>query len=317
MIVVLLVVFLFVLTACGPRVPAGDDPQDTAAALRRASTGTQGVQLNLFPDIPPTTIYDQNELVALLEVRNRGVHDLNQEDCWVQITGFDPNIITGGFGLPRSCGENVGVLDGKDIYNQEGGFNQLEFYSSNVRLPDGVFEYSPNLNFVTCYNYQTRANPSVCIDPLLYQIAREQKACDYRRAIVTGGGQGGPVGVSNVNVDMIGGQGASRAIFEINIRNFGNGRVLSPQTDIRSCGDAQLRFTDFDRIAYSVSLSGGSLIDCKPLDGFVRLNNNNGKIICTFNINQASAFETPLLVELDYNYLESQQREIRIIKTPQ
>lgn len=316
---ILLITSLFLISSCKRgNVPGGEKPLDTAAALKAVQTGTEGVRAEFITNYPPSILYDQNELIAIVDLKNRGNYDLEPYDCFVQVTGFDPNIITGGFNIPRSCAENLEVLEGKNIYNIEGDFNQIEFRSPRVTLPPGVFEYSPNLNLVTCYHYHTLANPLVCVDPLFYQITSEQKSC-LPQNVGMGGGQGAPVGISYVGVDMVGGgsSGASKAVFEINVVNQGGGRVLSPYSDLRNCGGASLDYTDLDKVAYSVQLSGGSLIDCKPRDGFVRLNNNNGKIVCSFNIHGTSSFETPLMIDLDYNYIYNLQKKIRIVKTPE
>ena len=310
LILALLLISLLLLSC--KRVPAGEEPRDTAAILRQVQTGTQGVEISVLPNYPPAQVYDQNELLAIIEVKNRGNHDLEPQDCFIQISGFDPNIILGGFNQPRSCAENTGMLEGKNVYNIEGGSNQLEFKSSTITLPPDVFEYKPTLNFVTCYNYETVANPSVCIDPLLFQVTAEQRTCTPHD-VGMGGGQGAPVGVSLVGVDMVG----RKAIFEINVKNFGTGRVLSPYSDIRSCGQASLEYTDLDKVGYDVQMTGGSLLDCKPRDGLVRLTNNLGKIICQFDVPGASAFETPLTVKLNYNYIQSFQKGIQIVKTPE
>ncbi|MBS3123420.1 hypothetical protein J4437_02160 [Candidatus Woesearchaeota archaeon] len=309
--VVFILGLVLLIVSCGGNVPAGERPTDTIAALKQVQSGTQGVEVGLLSNYPPPLIYDQNELVALVEVKNKGNHNLEAQDCFIQITGFDPNIIRGSIQNVRSCADNLGTLEGKSVYNLDGGFNQLEFSSTNVELPTNVFEYNPKLNFVTCYNYQTVASPSVCVDPVFYQITSEQKSC-RPMDVSMGGGQGAPVSVSSVGVDMVG----SRAIFEINIRNSANGRVLSPNADIRNCAQTSLSYTDLDRVDYTVELSGGSLVDCKPQDGIVRLNNNNGKIVCTFEVSGGSAFETPLQITLDYAYLQSFQKQIKVIKTP-
>jgi hypothetical protein len=307
----LIVISLVLLTSCQPKPPAGERPLDTAAALQQVKTGTRGVELSLLQDSPPNILYDQNELIALVELKNRGSSDLQAQQCFVQITGFDPNIITGAFNSPRSCAEGIGVFEGKNLYNTEGGTNLLQFESS-VNLPLGVPDYSPTLNFLTCYNYRTIASPSVCVDPLFYQVSAEQKTC-RPNDVPMAGGQGGPVGVSYVGVDMVG----DRAIFEINVRNMGGGRVLSPFADIRNCGKASIEYQDLDKVGYNVEMTGGSRINCKPNDGFVRLTNGQGKIICSFSIPGSSAFETPLIVDLDYSYIDSFRKEIRIIQTPQ
>ena len=311
-LVLAVLTLLFVLTSCGPKVPGGDQPLDTAAALQQVKTGTQGVEVSLVQNYPPPTIYDQNELIALVEVKNKGNYDLELQDCFIRATGFDRNIIRGGFDQPRACAEGLNILEGKNVYNLDGAFNQIEFKSPNIALPFGIPDYNPTLNFLTCYNYKTKASPQVCIDPLLYQVSSQQKSCDYRRGISIGGGQGGPVGVSNIGVDMVG----NRAIFDISVSNFGSGSVLSPFANIQSCGDANLNRQDFDKVGYSVRLAD-AIGNCNPRDNIVRLSNGRGKIICSFDIPGTTAYETPILVDLNYGYMQSTSKPIKIIRTPQ
>lgn len=311
LVVCMLIVVVF-LVSCGT-VAGGQTPADTAAALRAVQTGSQGVVVTLLPNNPPPLIYDQNELIILAEVRNRGNYNLEPGECFVQVTGFDPNILR-GINVPRTCADVSGMLEGKNVYNLEGGFNQLEFQSQNINLPPGVLEYNPTLNFVSCYIYHTTANPSVCVDPLFYQVTAQQKTC-IPHDVALGGGQGAPVAVSSVGVDMVGGKG----IFEITIQNIGGGRVLSPDANVQSCGDASIDRTDLDKLRVdSVRLGGvGASLDCKPRDRYVRLNNNMGKLICTADLPQTSAFETPLMIDLSYGYIQSFVRSIKIVSTPQ
>ncbi len=307
----LLVSILLFVISCGPQPNAGDQPLDTAAAVLAASTGIQGVETNLLPNYPPNLLYDQNELIAIVEVNNKGNFNLEPQDCFVEITGFDPAIIGGNFRSPQSCAVNLGTLEGKNLYNVEGMSNQLEYMSSRVTLPSGVYEYEPRLNILTCYRYETRANPSVCIDPAFYQVTSEQKSCRPENVLMSNG-QGGPVGVSYVGVNMVG----SKAVFEINIKNFGPGRVLTTNSDIRSCGQDDLQYSDLDKVEYRVRTTSGN-VNCRPSDGFVRLSNGQGKIICNYETRASSAFETPLQIELAYNYIDSFSKTIKIIETPE
>ena len=82
-------------------------------------------------------------------------------------------------------------------------------------------------------------------------------------------------------------------------------------------GQASLEYTDLDKVGYDVQMTGGSLLDCKPRDGLVRLTNDLGKIVCQFDVPGASSFETPLTVRLNYNYIQSFQKGIQIVKTPE
>ncbi len=303
--VVAVVLFSFLLSACS-EIPQGERPTDTAAALNQVQSGTQGVQIQFLQNYPPPTLYDIDQFVALLEVSNKGNDDLLPHECFIQLNGFDPNIIR-GIDYIQSCGD----VPGKSVYNLDGGFNQIEYVSSNLDLPLGTYEYNPTINAVLCYDYQTKTSPSVCVDPVFYQISSEQKAC-IPQDVGMGGGQGAPVSVSYVGVDMVG----DTAIFEISIRNSAGGRVLSPYSDISGCGAVALDYDDLDKVSYLVEMTGGSLIECNPSSGMVRLNNEAGKIVCKFKINSASAFETPLQITLDYHYLDSIQKQVKIIETP-
>lgn len=311
MVIILILFSLVLLTSCN-KVPGGSTPQDTAGLLKQVQSGTQGVALTVLANFPPATIYDDNELISIVEIQNRGNFNLEPSDCFVQVTGFDPNIIRGGFGIPRSCGESLGTLEGKSIYNVQGSINQVEFNAPSITLPTDVIEYTPTLNYVTCYNYETKASPVVCVDPLFYQVTPEQKTC--RPANVgMGGGQGAPVAINSVNVDMV---GKNRAVFEISISNQGGGQVLSPSTGIQNCGQGILERNDLNFVNFDVSIAGQSPIECKPKDRTVRLYNNQAKIICTFNIPGTIAYQTPLQITLQYSYMQSQTRPVRIVATP-
>ena len=305
----MLLITLF-LISCGGNVAGGDKPIDTATALKAVQTGSQGLVVRSIQNYPPDLIYDRNELTVMLDIDNKGNFPLLPQDCFVQITGFDPNIIKGGQNIQSCSATNSLPLEGKTVYNIQGGTNQLLFQFLNVELPPGVFEYNPTLNFVTCYKYHTTANPVVCLDPLFYQVTPQQKNC-IPKTVSMGGGQGAPVGITYVGVQMIGG----KAVFEINVQNLATpGRALSPDIDLQSCGSSSITHTDLDKIYYTISMVGKP-IDCKPYQ-FIRLVNNNAKIVCTTPVNSASAYETPLLIELDYNFIQSMQKPIKIVRTP-
>ncbi len=298
------IVSMLLLSSCSS-ISQGEDADSTSSVLAQVQSGTQGIEVDFVHDYPPTTMYDISDFVMLLEVENKGAYDVGATECYLQVTGFDPNIIS-GIDYAQSCGP----IDGKNVYNLDGGWNQVEYLSSSINLPDGTLEYSPNLNLVWCYAYQTLANPSICVDPLFYQITSEQKACDPQDVSMSS--QGGPVSVSYVGVDMIG----DTAIFEISVHNSGGGRVLSPYTDISSCGESTLDYEDLDRISYNIEMTGGSMVECTPSNGILRLSNDVGKIVCTFSISGSTAYETPLQITLDYNYIESEQQGVEIIATP-
>ena len=303
-----LIVSLIFLNSCAFKPASGEKPLDTLSALRQVQTGTQGVEVKFVNNYPPNLLYDTTDLTILANVWNKGAHDLKRGDCFIHLIGYDKNIIR-NIQAFRAC-NSAGTLEGKKVYNLKGGTNQVEFSSKNIKLPYKVTEYSPNLNLVACYKYHTVANPLICVENSLYQTSSQQKSCRVKDVSMSG--QGGPVGVSYVDVEMAG----DKAIFAITIKNFNSaGRVISPSSSLSFC-PLNLKYSDFDQVYYSVILSGGSKIDCKPNDNYVKLINNQGKIICSFKIGNTQAYETPLMIDLDYNYMEALRKPIKIIQTP-
>lgn len=307
-IIVSLMLILLFITSCAYKPNAGETALESSVAVQKASQGTRGIEFKFLQDYPKKTMYDTTQLNGLVEIWNKGTYDLSPSECYLELIGYDKNIIKGVYHR-QSC-VSTGTLGGKTPYNLDGSYNQIEFKSSSIRLPLGVNRYTPTLNLVACYEYQTYANPLVCVENPLYQVSSAQKTCIVKD-VSGSSGQGGPVSVSYVDVEMAG----NKAIFAITVKNNGKGRVISPLTSLANCPNT-LAYSDFDKVGYSVSMSGGNLISCKPEDRYVRLTNNVGKIICSFNVGNTAAYETPLMIDLDYNYMQYLKQQIQIIKTP-
>ena len=301
-----ILVGLFILS-CTPLNP--ENINQVSAVTEFVRSGVQGVDMRFVQNLPPRQIYDTADLFALLELRNLGNYDLGREtfqQCVVQLGGFDPSIIR-GINERQSCGD----LPGKSEFVVDGGFSTVEFASSSIILPQDVDKYEPPLVATACYEYKTVAAPQVCIDPDFFEITSSQRACDVRD-FGLGGGQGGPVGVTYVNVDMVG----SRAQFQIEVANLGSGRVVSPRASITQCPGG-LRYKDFDEVQFQVELSGARLVRCAPSDQFVRLGDGRGRFVCTFDVGNVPAYETPMRIELNYNYMQSIRTPVEIIRTPE
>ena len=301
--VVMFLLFVILIAGCTPKQP--ENPQDVAAVTRYVRSGTLGLDIKFTQNVPPAQIYDTSDLTALLEIKNVGTYDLSGNKCFVQLGGFDPTIIR-GVNARQACGD----LPGKNVYSVDGSFETTEFHSGSITLPHDVDNYKPTLVATACYEYQTIASPQVCVDPHFYELTAQQKSCQVRDFGVSGG-QGAPVAVTYVNVDMVG----SKAVFAIDIANVGGGRVVSPRAGIQQC-PVGLKYDDFDEVRYRLELSGGRMIQCTPRNFLVRLTGDRGKVVCTFDVGNSQAYETPLRIQLDYNYMQSLQKPLEIVRTP-
>ncbi|MBI4153082.1 hypothetical protein HY497_01045, partial [Candidatus Woesearchaeota archaeon] len=185
---------IFVL-ACAQQRP--EDIQEVSAVSKYVRSGNQGLEMNFLENTPPRQIYDNADLVGVLELNNLGNYDLDENKCFIQFGGFDQNIVR-GVNARQVCGE----LPGKSEFLVDGGYGTVEFKSSNILLPLDVDIFHPDVVATACYEYQTIASPQVCIDPAFFEVSREQRVCEVRDFSL-GGGQGAPVAVTFVDVDMV------------------------------------------------------------------------------------------------------------------
>jgi len=303
-----LVLFLLLISLVGCARFKRTSPDDEPEEIYR---GTKGLDMKFSRNLPQSKIYDTSSLNILLELENKGTYDLSGSKCRLYLSGFDDRIIR-GLDKDKICSNS---LEGKSILNPEGGFNTLQFSTDLIDLPDYLDKLPQKILVTACYEYQTTANPIVCIDPHLYEIGPIDRACTVRD-VSTPGGQGAPVAVSGVKVEMA---GRDRVAFRITISNVGGGTPLYRGASVFTDCPFNVDPKDYNIVSYDVDMSGGSVMKCSPeLDGDyrVRLVDNKGTIFCTFRVSGENAYTTPLRIILDYNYMQSISKDIEIIKTP-
>jgi hypothetical protein len=308
-IMALFLISMLFLTSCMIKKP-GTEPDERLA--EDVYSGTSGLEMSFVKDSPPSKIYDTSTLSLITELRNKGTADLTGR-CFLHLSGFDDSIVQ-IMNKMQPCG----ILDAKSQFNPDGGFDTQEFTANRIWLPEGTDSYKPKFVLTGCYDYETTANPIICIDPNLYSIQPVEQACRVQDVALTGG-QGAPVGVTRVDVDMM----KDKALFKIYVANLGRGQVLRyglSKTGLgaHSC-PYNLDYDDLNIVEYDVSMRGGRLIKCTPeLAGSrVRLVDEKATIFCTFGFSGQSAFTTPLNIRLAYGYMDSVTRDVEILKTPQ
>jgi hypothetical protein len=263
-------------------------------------------------NMPPSKLYDTSSLDILLELQNKGTFDLSGSKCRLYLSGFDDKIIR-GLEREKQCATS---LEGRSILNPEGGYNTQQFSTDIIELPDYLDRLLQKILITACYEYQTAASPVVCIDPHLYEIGPVERACTVKD-VVMGGGQGAPVAVTGVSVEMA---GRDRVAFNIKVSNVGGGTPLYHGVGVFTECPYKIDPKNYNIVSYTVDMSGATKVRCSPeIDGDerVRLVNGLGTIFCTFKISGDTAYTTPLRVILDYNYMDSVSKDIEIIKTPQ
>lgn len=321
--VVLILIIVF-LSGCQLRGGAVETERD----VEMIHKGTQGLGMSFANGMPPDRIYDTSTLDMLVELKNLGTADLDVSNCMLYLSGYDRSIVL--FDVERQA---CGNLDGKSVFTPEGSIGTAEFNADTILLPYGVDSYSPNFLITACYKYKTIATPVVCVDPNLYSLSPVQRACVVKDETLSGG-QGAPVSVDKVEVDML----KDNVLFKIYISNSGaatttktilgtkttttgkTGIVLSDAVSpVHEC-PYNLEYDDYNVVRYYVDAGTISLVECTPNTpepGTVRLIDNKAVIYCKFDTGMLqSATQIPLTIELDYGYMDYVSKKVEIIKTP-
>jgi hypothetical protein len=327
----ILIVLLIVFILSGCRRADVDEPRETTYR-----TGTQGLYLK-FPTDAPTEIYENDRDVRfIVEVRNRGAFPQSDEvdefrgKLW--IGGYDDNILRIYPRLGSSITQGVNldpyVLEGRSVYNRDGGYSAVEFQMDVGDLPQGMPYYRPRLIVTASYLYKTIGNPIICVDPEPRSTRVREKVCeigDYS-ARGTGGGsgrggsvgtglgsQGAPISITRVEEDVTG----SDILFKIYIRNVGGGLVIQ-ETDIDNNPNLGYDWRDMNKVRIEdIRVGNIRMTECRPIIGRdVELIDEEGYIFCRLDKAAVSgeSYVTPLNIILSYGYTSSIERDIEIFE---
>ena len=320
LIFVFFIILLILISSCKGK-------KDVQKSLEEIRTGTEGIVMSFLPNAPPDKIHvegDQNTFEVVLEVRNKGAYpqpnDITSEGIFgrVFLSGYDKDIIT-----LKSKGTELFIrrdtLEGKSTINPNGGLDILTYEATVDTNKLNVEKYEPILLTTACYNYETVAGPSVCIDPNPYSTIKGKKVCEVQP--VTLSNQGAPIAITRIDEEAL----ALRTQFKITIKNVGGGDVLRKDKRNVCIGEGITR-EDTDKVMVDwVKISDKSLI-CGPFiegqtkaeQGLTRLVNGEGFLICDLPKEQYklsdTAFTTPLTIKLSYVYRNTAEKKIMIKK---
>ena len=328
LIAILVVCILFISGCQRANV---DEPRES-----NYRTGTQSIELK-FPTNMPTEIYENDRDVRfMVEVRNKGAFPQSDEvdefkgKLW--IGGYDERILRIYPRLGSSISQGINLdgysLEGKSVYNRDGGYDPIEFQIDVGELPDGMPYYRPRLIITASYFYKTIGNPMICVDPEPRSTKVREKVCEIGEysAVGSGGGsgkggnvgsgvgsQGGPITITRIEEDVTG----SDILFKIYIQNSGDGMVIL-ESDIDQDPNQGYDWRDLNLVRIDdIRVGNTPMTECRPSRGRdVQLIDGKGYIFCRLDRTAAGgkAYVTPLNIQLSYGYTTSIERDIEIFE---
>jgi hypothetical protein len=199
--------------------------------------------------------------------------------------------------------------------NPTGGEAVVDFSFTVVSKNLNQGKYTPKLLANTCYHYETRANPEVCIQPDMLKATLSKSAPVCRPSDISLGTQGAPVAVKKIEQTTL----PNEIQFKITIQNVGKGEIVDPTASCTTLGSSQLTRQQLDRVVVKSIKVGEKELQCRPLDSskIMRLIDGVGYIICTLPLTDAKntpSYVTPLAIHLAYDYKQSIEKQITINK---
>ncbi|NQU98340.1 hypothetical protein HQ533_02645 [Candidatus Woesearchaeota archaeon] len=283
--------------------------------------GTKGVEIEFIGDSPPREVYENTDFPLAVFISNKGTFSLDGETYKGLLSyTYDPFYFRPTEGT-SSSDELEFALEGKSYLAPDGFFETKILPIFRVKPIEGQRESPRTELFVSvCYPYRTKLTDEVCIDTShLTQDARE-RVCETQDKLYTG--QGAPVAVTNVEVEMQATRQVMQPSLLIKIENKGSGMVLAPVTELELPKACELqKDTDkkgnWNQVKVTAHLSNSKL-SCFPET--VNLRDEKGFTRCTLPANTefyggSLNYHATMVIDLDYVYLTSISKEIEIIRS--
>jgi len=309
-IITLILVIMLAVSGCNGIPGRSKEPQTGY------KVGNQGLEMRFIPNYPRYRQYDDEPFNVLLEIRNIGSTEVGYGGDSIYLSGFDPGIITG----VSTYGKPIPQIEGTGPYNNEGGFDTMEFLGEIYPLKmKKIDKYPATILATACYGYKTIGSENICLDPNPYSTTSERKVCTPTS--VSFGSQGAPIAITSVEVEPT----PRITRFKIHISNVGGGAVFKAGIDqLARCNPYDprgLEFTEVDYVQLSNVETTGKTItsSCKPVDneGNVKLINGQATVFCELGgLGSGPAYSTPLTIELDYGYRSTISTNVEIVQTP-
>jgi hypothetical protein len=320
-----IILMLFILVLIGCKIAQQQNPITRGEIY----TGTDGLVFGFLKNAPPAQVYastgnEKSQFNVVLELQNKGAYDIEN--------GYLTMILEGDYmsvdnwettNMISYAGESQARfnLEGKTMLNPLGSKEITSIKVNAKKFPEALSEkHTSSVLLAACYRYQTNLQENVCIDTDIYNLKSMDKPCQVKDLTLKS--QGAPVAITKVEVEMLPHEYENKIkpIFTIYVENKGNGEVIRPdETAIESaCSSSSLKIkeNDLNVIYIQAYLSGKEYpLDCTPDQ--IKLRNKEGYIRCTLKEGkdkQYGTYESPLIIELYYGYMQTIAKEVEIKK---
>ncbi|MCP3681171.1 MAG: hypothetical protein GY861_00635 [bacterium] len=298
LIIVFIACLVVLLSGCTP-----DDPISTDPFLG----GSDGISMEFVDGSPPPEIYDNGQFPfdVTLRLENKGEADVASGSYKIELSGISSR----DFGGPSYTKVPTETLIA--AYKDQQG-NRIDGAVRYVTFDTPAFSYKDavvgDTDFTLwadiCYKYKTTATTQLCVKEDVLGVS-EDNVCEIKgpKRVFN---SGSPVQVSSFNQNP---GGKDKLAFTFEVAHAGSGAIHGGTL-------CDMSLTNKNKVTVKVSSSAGQ-IKCAGLNGGssgeVTLYEGRRAISCTQTLSQGrDSYETPLTIDLSFNYKENENIPIRV-----
>lgn len=272
--------------------------------------GSKGVEISFLSNSPPAEFNSDDSVPVSVLLKNLGENEIGISEAQVKVFG----VHTPSFGLGDNFVSNQRKIVGVSEFSREGGEVEVSLGNINYNAEINNFE-SVALKAKVCYPYTTKLQVNACITSRQIEDGKGEKACTYTgEKIATGSVSGGPIQVTSFSEKL---RASDEILFDIVIENKGAGRVYRADSSCSEIEDPNRadNLLDVVNVRFNTADVECAFLGETSNSGEVRLTEAKKTLTCKKTVSGSSSYKQTLQIDLDYMYVDSTTKEIKIFET--
>jgi len=257
----------------------GDGDGKTSSGKAFAFTGKNGLTASFDADSPPSTNWINDPIQLKLKLTNRGAKSLSSGDVKARIKGVAATEVFKSTNVESSNEDELPVAELSPTVSEVD-------LGTITYSPEKMFsaEYKPNIEAEVCFPYTTKVNINN------FWVSSKQTDLDKGK-ISDSDNSDSPVHISNLKEY----KSTGKVRVEFTVSNVGGGKIVNEcfPTE-KSAETVKLNVLEPSGVTCE-TLGGGS-------SGEVKLETGKKIVRCSVDYSETDNYQTPLVMELDYNY---------------
>ena len=290
-----ILITMLLMNGCAPA-------SDKDLSLKDLNVGGRGLEISLLKNSPPDQVWIDTNFKVDLELRNEGLKRIDE-----------------GVVSVSAC-ENVEFVEAEnEVMVKEGiSLKPKSRFNPEGDLTYVDFEVDPKsedleclFHIEACYQYETYADPDVCIDADVYNL-KSDKVCQVEDEMKLKK-QAAPVVIDRIEESILVLDESLKVRFKIFVKNIGGGEVVNLEDYDKMCGNKSFDPSIINQVGISAKLSNQD-ISCSPDKLSLSDNERANYFICTASEVEKpiDAYVAPLSITLSYGYVETLYKTVEV-----